>query len=149
MRMLINVLTLNGFICLLMRLIILTLVCKGLLISDGCHMRFATLVEKKKKRGVRDDIRSHKVHMNHLENRQASYRSNTWMGRTRTEGPDEFEPSKFDCMSIDLTNILQNPSKRISAKLLDDGTNNGHTLSQPAHNVGQPSARQRNAIQMF
>ena len=33
------------------------------------------------------------------------------------------------------------------AKLLDDGTRHGHTLSQPAHIVGQPSARQRNAIQ--
>ena len=44
-------------------------------------------------------------------------------------------------------NILQNRRKRISAKLLDDGTRHGHTLSQPAHIVGQPSARQRNAIQ--
>ena len=31
--------------------------------------------------------------------------------------------------------------------LLDDGTWHGHTLSQPAHIVGQPSARQRYAIQ--
>ena len=31
--------------------------------------------------------------MNQLENRKARYRSNTWMGRTRTDGPDEFEPS--------------------------------------------------------
>ena len=46
-----------------------------------------------KKRGVGDD----KVHINQLENCQARYRSNTWMGRTRTDGPDEFEPSKFDC----------------------------------------------------
>ena len=38
-----------------MRLIILTLACKGLLISDRCHVRFATLVEKK--HGVRDDIK--------------------------------------------------------------------------------------------
>ena len=38
-----------------MRLIILTLPCKGLLISDRCHVRFATLVDKK--RGVRDDIK--------------------------------------------------------------------------------------------
>ena len=38
-----------------MRLIILTLACKGLLISDRFHLRFATLV--KKKRGVRDDIK--------------------------------------------------------------------------------------------
>ena len=29
-----------------MRLIILTLACKGLSISDRCHVRFATLVEK-------------------------------------------------------------------------------------------------------
>ena len=39
-----------------MRLIVLTLACKGLLISDRCRVRFATLVEKKK-RGVRDDIK--------------------------------------------------------------------------------------------
>ena len=37
--------------------------------------------------------------MNQLENCQARYRSNTWMGRTRTDGPDEFEPTKFDCIS--------------------------------------------------
>ena len=48
---------------------------------------------------------------------------------------------------IFLTNILQNLRKRISATLLDDGTRHGHTLSQLAHIVGQPSARQRNAIQ--
>ena len=41
-----------------------------------------------------------------------------------------------------LTNILQNRRKRISATLLDDGTRHGHTLSQPAHIVGQPSALQ-------
>ena len=35
--------------------IILTLACEGLLISDRCHVRFATLVEKK--RGVCDDIK--------------------------------------------------------------------------------------------
>ena len=39
-----------------MQFIILTLARKGLLISDRCHVRFATLVEKKK-RGVRDDIK--------------------------------------------------------------------------------------------
>ena len=50
---------------------------------------------------------------------------------------------------IFLTNILQNRRKRISAKLLDDGTRHGHTISQPAHIVGQPSVRQRSAIQMF
>ena len=37
--------------------------------------------------------------MNQLEICQARYRSNTWMGRTRTDGPDEFEPSKFDCIN--------------------------------------------------
>ena len=57
-------------------------------------MRFATLIDKK--RGVLDD----KVHMNQLENRQAMYCSNTWMGRTRTDGPDEFEPLKFDCKCL-------------------------------------------------
>ena len=70
-----------------MRLTILTLACKGLLIRVRCHVLFATLVDKK--RGVRDDIK--------LENCQSRYRSNTWMGRTCTDGPDEFEPSKFDC----------------------------------------------------
>ena len=38
-----------------MRLIILTLACRGLLISDRCPVRFANLVEKQ--RGVRDDMR--------------------------------------------------------------------------------------------
>ena len=50
-------------------------------------------------------------------------------------------------MCIFLTNVLQNIRKRFSAKLLDGGTR--HTLSQPAHNVEQPSARQRNVIRMF
>ena len=40
--------------------------------------------------------------MNQIENCQARYRSNTWMGRTRTDGPDEFEPSKFDCTCLQL-----------------------------------------------
>ena len=71
-----------------MRLIILTLVCRGLLISDRRHVRFATLVDKKC--GV--------LHLNQLENCQARYRSNTWMGGTCTDGPDEFEPSKLDCI---------------------------------------------------
>ena len=52
-------------------------------------------------------------------------------------------------MCIFLTNVLQNLRKRISAKLLDGGTRHGHTLSQPAHNVERPLARQQNAIQMF
>ena len=38
--------------------------------------------------------------MNQLENCQARYRSNTCIGRTHTDGPDEFEPSKFDCIII-------------------------------------------------
>ena len=42
-----------------------------------------------------------------------------------------------------------NLRKRISVKLLDGGTRYGQTLSQLAHNVEQPSAHQRNAIQMF
>ena len=50
-------------------------------------------------------------------------------------------------VAIFLTSILQNRRKRISATLLDDGTRHRHTLSQPAHIVGQPSARQRIAIQ--
>ena len=44
--------------------------------------------------------------MNQLENCQARYRSNTWMGRTRTDGPDEFEPSMFYC--IKLPKLIQN-----------------------------------------
>ena len=36
--------------------------------------------------------------MNQLENCRARYRSNTWIGRTRTDSPDEFEPAKFDCI---------------------------------------------------
>ena len=55
--MLINVFNFNRFICYHMGRIILTLACKGFLISDRCHVRFATLVDKK--RGVRDDIKSH------------------------------------------------------------------------------------------
>ena len=52
-------------------------------------------------------------------------------------------------MCIFLTNVLQNLRERISEKLVDGGTRHGHTLSQPTHNVEQPSSRQRNAIQMF
>ena len=40
-----------------MRLIILSLACIGFLISDRCHVRFATLVDNK--RDVRDDLRVH------------------------------------------------------------------------------------------
>ena len=66
-------------------------------------MRFATLVDNK--RDVRDDLR---VHMNQLENCQARYRSNTWMGRTRTDSPYEFEPTKFDCISTSVVMINRN-----------------------------------------
>ena len=41
-----------------------------------------------------------------LENSQTTYRLNPSMGRTRTDGPDEFEPSKFDCMSKSLNTDL-------------------------------------------
>ena len=44
----------------------------------------------------------HKVHMNQLKNCQVRYRSNTWVGQTRSDGPDEFESSKFDCIIISL-----------------------------------------------
>ena len=40
--------------------------------------------------------------MNQIKNYQTRYSSNTWMGQTRTNGPDEFEPSKFDCI-LDVT----------------------------------------------
>ena len=89
-----------------MRRIILTLACKGLMISDRCHVRFATLVKKNVVSVMR------KVHMNQLENCQARYRSNTWMGRTRTDGPDEFEPSKFDCT---LSRNMRFPNNVVSA----------------------------------
>ena len=52
-------------------------------------------------------------------------------------------------MCIFLTNILPNRRKRISSKLLDDGTRHGHTLSQPAHNVGQPSAASEMPFKCF
>ena len=55
----------------------------------------------RKKRGVRDDIK----YTNQLENCQARYRSNTWMCRTRTDGPDEFEPSKCDCIQEKSPNV--------------------------------------------
>ena len=74
--------------------------------------------------------------MNQLENRQARYPSNTWMGQTRTDGPGEFMPSKFNCIcsvyippsfplySQHLDNLLQQlPSPYI---LLGDF--NGHNI---------------------
>ena len=67
----------------------------------------------------------------------------SWTSSDKISG--SMHDEMFCC--IFLANILQNRRKRISAKLLDDGTRHGHTLSQPAHIVGQPSARQRNTIQ--
>ena len=32
-----------------------------------------------------------------IVNCQTMYRLDPFMGRTHTDGPDEFEPSKFDC----------------------------------------------------
>ena len=51
--------------------------------------------------------------MNQLENCKARYRSNTWMGRTRTDSPDEFEPSKFDCMLLKEPEARQVDIKRL------------------------------------
>ena len=84
-----------------MRLIILILACKGFLISDRCHVRFATLVDKN--RDVRDDI---KYTWTNLKIVRLGDRSNTWMGRTRTDGPDEFEPTKFDCSKVNQQSVL-------------------------------------------
>ena len=55
--------------------------------------------------------------MNQLENWQARYRSNTWMSRTRTDGPDEFEPSKFDCISLLLKAISSSMISMVSLDL--------------------------------
>ena len=52
-------------------------------------------------------------------------------------------------MCIFLTNVLQNLRKRISGKLLEGGTRHGHTLSQPAHNVEQPSAHREMPFKYF
>ena len=55
--------------------------------------------------------------MNQPQNCEASYRSNTWMGRTRTDGPNEFEPSKFDCivfLAMNLT-IISDPDEMPSS----------------------------------
>ena len=73
----------------------------------------------------------------------------SWTSSDKISGSahDSASHGMFCC--IFLTNILQNRRKRISAKLLDDGTRHGHTLSQPVHIVGQLWARQRNVIQVF
>ena len=44
--------------------------------------------------------------MNQLENCQARYRSNTWMSLTCTDGLDEFEPPKFDCIFLFISIII-------------------------------------------
>ena len=61
--------------------------------------------------------------MNQLENCQARYRSNTWMGRTRTDGPDEFEPTKFDCSCSKVIRILTTGNIYMSPLLLHGNTN--------------------------
>ena len=89
-------------------------------------MRFATLVDNK--RDVRDDI---------LENCQARYRSNTWMGRTHTDGPDEFEPTKFDCICISLTGLPINKKalrlSRYTFSLASDQTEEGFGIILRTH----------------
>ena len=77
-----------------MRIIVLTLACKGLIDNDGCHVRFATLMDK----NVVSMGNKKYTCMNYLEKCQASNRSKTWMCRTRTDGPNEVEPLKFDCI---------------------------------------------------
>ena len=55
-------------------------------------------------------------------------------------------------MCIFLTNILQNRRKRISAKLLNDGTNNGHTLpasTQCRATIGPPAKCHSNVLEML
>ena len=79
-----------------MRLIILTLPCKGLLVSDRCHVRFATLVDKK--RGVRDDIKYTRTSLKIA--RLGIARTHGWV--ELADGPDEFEPSKFDYIRVTL-----------------------------------------------
>ena len=61
--------------------------------TDVTCTLIATLINKK-----RDVHGKHKVHMNYLENCQCRYHSNQSMGRTRTDGFDEFESLKFDCI---------------------------------------------------
>ena len=58
-----------------------------------------------KKRGVRDDIKYTCTNLNN--------RSNTWMGRTRIDGPDEFEPSKFDCIFKVLVKLFEHLSNLV------------------------------------
>ena len=55
--------------------------------------------------------------MNPIENWQGRYRSNTWMGRTCTDGPDEFEPSKFDCRWIDRLNMAKSSDLEVKNQI--------------------------------
>ena len=59
--------------------------------------------------------------MNQLENCQARYRSNTWNGRTRTDGPDEFEPSKFDCICIIYDKYISNTEYDYNTTIIQMG----------------------------
>ena len=88
--------------------------------------------------------------MNQLENCQARYRSNIWMGRTSTDGPDEFEPSKFDCIIVKVTAdkhlnrrnlkvswifyLIRPPDKRAYWKII-------FFISHPKHVVGTQKNR--------
>ena len=76
--------------------------------------------------------------MNQLKNCQARYRSNTWMGRTRTDGPDEFEPPKFDCTS----NFLNFLVKKIPVIFYAKGSFGKHLNNRhiPYQSVRDPSA---------
>ena len=53
--------------------------------------------------------------MNQLENCQARYCSNIWMDRTRTEGPDVFEPAMFHCMFKKVENLKGKVTLKASA----------------------------------
>ena len=78
--------------------------------------------------------------MNQLENCQARYGSNTWMGRTRTDGPDEFEPSKFDCIYKDGTPIF-NDGTPIIIKVESQGPQNIQLSVKPCNKVSNNSER--------
>ena len=94
-------------------------------------------------------VRFYRYFNSSLHSSKKSVSELSWTSSDKISGSahDQASHGMFCC--IFLMNILQNRRKRISAKLLDDGTRHGHTKSQPAHIVGQPSVRQRSAIQMF
>ena len=94
MRRLISVFTFNRY----RRLMILTLACKGLLISDRCHVRFAN----KKKRAVyenSDPRWGHEVH--ELTWKMSGYVSLEHMNGSNSHWRSRLvlEPSKFDCIN--------------------------------------------------